>query len=296
MAQLNRGAAMKYLLAAFFALCSAAHAQADDFTAKQEALLAEAAAKLKANPGDADAAIWVGRRLGYLGRYEDALKVYWAAAALHMKDARFPRHMGHRLISLRRFDDAIETLEVAAALVAASPDQVEPDGLPNAAGVPTSTLKGNIYYHLGLAHYLTGDFDAAARGFEGASALAHNPDAAAAARYWLYLSLARADETEAANTVLAAVEADWELIENKEYHDLALCLRGDMDCDAILERARGEEGIGFATPAYGVAMARLIAGDKKQARKLLKEITDRGPSAAFGHIAAEADLASDFHK
>ena len=267
-----------------------------DFAQEQQALLDEARERLAANPDDASAAVWVGRRLGYLGRYDEAIDVYRAAWAMHPTDARFPRHIGHRQISLRRFDEAIETFEKAAALTAALPDMVEPDGLPNAENTPTSTLKGNIYYHLGLAHYFTGDFDAAARGFEGASALAHNPDAATAARYWLYLSLARADKIEAAKTILDAVDADWSLIENKEYHELALCLRGDMDCDDTLERARNEEGIGFATPAYGVAMSKLIAEDKKAARKLLEEITDRGPSAAFGHIAAEADLAADLHQ
>ena len=44
-------------------------------------------------------------------------------------------------------------------LVAAKPDEVEPDGAPNARGIPRSTLQSNIWYHLGLAQYLAGDFD-----------------------------------------------------------------------------------------------------------------------------------------
>jgi len=39
------------------------------------------------------------------------------------------------------------------------PNQIEPDGLPNAKNIPISTLKGNIWYHLGLAYYLKGDFE-----------------------------------------------------------------------------------------------------------------------------------------
>lgn len=237
-----------------------------------------------------DALIWKGRRLGYLGRYEEAIAVYAAGEALHPKDARFARNIGHRLISLRRFEEAEAALARAAMLVAALPDAVEPDGLPNAAGVPTSTLKGNIFYHLGLAHYLQGDFDKAALSCEGAAALADNPDAAAAALYWLYLSLKRAGQDAAASAALARVDAKWTLIENGVYHELALCFRGERDCDAILARARAAEGIDYATPAYGVAMQRRLKGDRKGARALLKEIALRDASAAFGRLAAEADL------
>jgi cytochrome c-type biogenesis protein CcmH/NrfG len=86
-------------------VCSPAAAQ-EDFTAQQTRLLTAAEATLAENPSDADALIWKGRRLGYLGRYEEAIAVYAAGEALHPTDARFARHIGHRLISLRRFADA----------------------------------------------------------------------------------------------------------------------------------------------------------------------------------------------
>ncbi|MEL7488398.1 MAG: hypothetical protein AAGJ87_14415 [Pseudomonadota bacterium] len=278
------------IFAVAFVLAAPAFAQ-DDFTTQQTRLLEAARADLAAKPGDADALIWVGRRLGYLGRYEEAIKTYEMGERLHPADARFARHIGHRLISLRRFPEAEAAFERAVALTAATPDATEPDGLPNDAGVPTSTLKGNIWYHLGLARYLQGNFAGAARAYEGAAALAHNPDAAAAARYWLYLSLTRAGDEKAATAALAGVDADWSLIENGVYFELALCLRGERDCEALLEAARDADGVVYATPAYGVAMARLIGGDAEGARALLEEIAGRDVGAAFGRIAAEADLA-----
>lgn len=265
-------------------------AEPDDFSTEQSRLLAEAEAALAANPGDADALIWKGRRLGYLGRHVEAIAVYEAGEARHPRDARFARHLGHRLISLRRFADAEAAFLRASALTAALPDEVEPDGLPNAAGVPVSTLKGNIWYHLGFAHYLQGEFDEGARAFAGAAALSHNPDAAAAARYWLYLSLRRAGDEAAAHDALAGVEATWTLIENGVYHQLGLCFRGEADCEAILARARAAEGVDYATPAYGVAMHRLLKGDRKGARALFSEIVEREPGTPFGRLAAEAEL------
>jgi|CXWL01.1.fsa_nt_gi tetratricopeptide (TPR) repeat protein len=259
--------------------------------AEQERLLGEAQAALVVNPGDADAAIWIGRRLGYLGRYRDAIAAFEAGAIRHPNDARFPRHLGHRLISVRRIDDAIAALTRAEALMADGPDEVEPDGLPNAAGVPTSTLKGNIAYHLGLAHYLNGDFDAAARTFAGAVALSANADSAVASRYWLYLSLARTGQISAARVALAPISADWTIIENEPYFRLTLCFRGEGDCAALLNAAQAHDGVRSSTLAYGLAAQALIEGRRRQARALMTEIVAAPDWASFGYIAAEADLA-----
>lgn len=286
---------MKYVvlimggLAASVFLLPYAGAQSD-FATQQERLLEEAKAQLTKEPANADAVIWVGRRLGYLGRYAEAIATYQRGETLHPNDARFARHIGHRLISLKRYKEAEAAFQRAVRITAAQPDTVEPDGLPNDAGIPTSTLKGNIWYHLGLARYLQGDFAGAAIAYEGASALAHNPDAAAAARYWLYLSLKRSGQDEKAAETLLGVDASWKLIENGVYHALSLCLRGDENCEGILDQARGSEGVLYATPAYGVAMARLLDGDASGAKVLLMEIAAKDTGASFGRLAAEADL------
>lgn len=114
------------------------------------------------NPDDPDATIWLGRRIAYLGRYRDAIETFSEGIEKHPDDARLYRHRGHRYITVRELPKAIEDLTKAAQLVAGKPDQVEPDGQPNARGIPTSTLQSNVYYHLGLAHYLSGDFARAA--------------------------------------------------------------------------------------------------------------------------------------
>jgi len=53
------------------------------------------------NPDDPDAAIWLGRRLAYLGRYRDAIETYSEGIEKHPDDARMYRHRGHRYLSVR---------------------------------------------------------------------------------------------------------------------------------------------------------------------------------------------------
>src|SRR5688572_27767581 len=130
--------------------------------------LADAEAVHLEKPNAADSIIWLGRRVAYLGRYKDAVRVFSSGLVLHKNDARLYRHRGHRYITLRCFEDAIRDLKKAEQLTMGKPDEVEPDGLPNAKNIPTSTLQTNICYHLGLAQYLTGDFSRAAASFMNA--------------------------------------------------------------------------------------------------------------------------------
>ena len=53
----------------------------------------------------ADAIIWVGRRLGYLWRYQDAIQMFSRGIAAHPNDPRMYRHRGHRLIKVRRLPE-----------------------------------------------------------------------------------------------------------------------------------------------------------------------------------------------
>ena len=68
---------------------------------KLEADLAQAEKTLAANPKDAEAIIWIGRRLGYLWRYNDAIAMFSKGIALYPDNPKFYRHRGHRYITVR---------------------------------------------------------------------------------------------------------------------------------------------------------------------------------------------------
>ena len=110
----------------------------------------------QAAPANMDSLIWYARRLGYLGQLREAIAVYTRGVALAPDNPWLYRHRGHRYLSVRDFPAAIRDLERAAALTQGKPDEVEPDGQPNPAGIPIGTLQSNIGYHLALAYYLHG--------------------------------------------------------------------------------------------------------------------------------------------
>lgn len=110
------------------------------------------------NPTIAEELIWYGRRTAYLGDYKEAIRIFTEGVKKFPNDARFYRHRSHRYITLRCFDDAIRDFKRAAKITRGKPDEIEPDGIPNARNTPTSTLQSNIWYHLGLAYYLKDDF------------------------------------------------------------------------------------------------------------------------------------------
>jgi len=243
------------------------------------------------NPDDPDATIWLGRRIAYLGRYRDAIETYSEGIEKHPDDARLYRHRGHRYITVREFPKAIEDLTKAAQLVAGKPDQVEPDGAPNARNIPTSTLQSNIYYHLGLAHYLSGDVARAAGAYAECMKVSKNNDMLVATTYWSYLTQLRLGKASEAAALLAPITPNMEIIENASYYRLLRMFKGDVPPESLLEP--GAAGLDIVTTRYGIAAWHLANGRRDAALPLLRDIVDGSPNQwpAFGYVAAEADLA-----
>lgn len=260
----------------------------DSTRAKLEADLRAAESTLAANPDDADALIWVGRRQGYLADFRGAVQTFTKGIERFPSDARFYRHRGHRYITLREPAKAIADFTNAARLIAGQDDVVEPDGQPNARGIPTSTLQFNIWYHLGLAHHLRGEWNDAAYAYERCLAVSKNPDALVATSYWMYLTLRRAGELERANLVAARITPSTEVIENAAYLRLLQYFQGVIPRDSVVNAAG--DAVGDATVAYGLALFDMLEGRDTTAAPFERIVNGAGSRAAFGYIAAEAEL------
>ncbi|MGD8278389.1 MAG: hypothetical protein PVH00_10205 [Gemmatimonadota bacterium] len=260
--------------------------------ARLEADLAAARAAFDHTPENADSIIWLGRRLAYLGRYREAIATFTEGIRLHPEDARLYRHRGHRHITVRQFDDAIRDLEAAAGLVRGRPDEVEPDGAPNAFGIPTSTLQSNIWYHLALAHYLEGDFERALPAWLECMDVSGNDDMLVATSDWLYMTYRRLGREADAEAVLEPIHAGMRILENDAYHRRLLMYRGEIPPDALLA-VDTDDPVQIATYGYGVGNWYLVNGDTVRAFETFRRILEGPNWAAFGYIAAEAELSRD---
>lgn len=258
---------------------------------EREARLAQARRAYEVAPQDPDSIIWLGRRLAYLGRYREAIEVYTSGVEQHPGDARFYRHRGHRYITLRRLDAAVEDLARAAKLVAGQPDEMEPDGLPNERGIPTSTLHSNIWYHLGLAHYIKGDFERAATSYRMCLDVSATEDMVVATSHWLYMTLRRLDRADEAQGVLQPIHAEMDIIENHGYHRLLLMYKGELTPANLLQDAESGDALANATVGYGVGNWHLYNGRPAEAEAVFRRILEGEQWAAFGYLAAEAEVA-----
>ena len=259
-----------------------------------EAKLAQARENVARNPDDADGLIWLGRRTAYLGQYKESIRVYSDGIKKFPSDARFFRHRGHRLITLRCFDDAIENLRTAVFWIG-GPDEIEPDGLPNARNIPTSTLQSNIWYHLGLARYLKGDFRGALIAYREAEKVSKNADMLVATTHWLYMTLRRLGRVKEAKASLAPITDNLDVIENGDYYKLIKIYQGKLTPEALLaEGDKANDTLSNATLGYGVGNWFLYNGQRARAEKIFREVVAGNQWASFGYIAAEAELRRSF--
>jgi tetratricopeptide (TPR) repeat protein len=253
--------------------------------------LAEARANYAANPNDANALIWLGRRLSYLGNFSEAIDVYAKGIAQFPNDARLYRHRGHRYITLRKFDLAIGDLTKAAKLIKGKPDEVEPDGQPNARNVPTSTLQFNIWYHLGLAYYLTEKNNQALESYRNCLKVSRNPDALVATSHWLYMTLRRLKREQEAAKVLLPIESDLDIIENNGYHRLLLMYKGLIKPEVLHEEAAKQgDNAGAHSMLYGIGNWYVQNGRLEEGEKIFRQIVASEQWTSFGYIAAETQL------
>ncbi len=238
-----------------------------------------------------DAVIWYGRRLSYAGRYNDAIRVFSNGLLHHPDSYKLRRHRGHRYISTRQLDLAIADLEKAAELTKGLPDAVEPDGLPNARNQPTSTDQTNIWYHLGLAYFLKGQFSQSTAAFEQCLQRSANDDMKVATLDWLYMGNRRLGRKDRADRLLTDIQPGMDIIENTSYYKRLLMYKGMVNADSLLNAAVQEpNSLDLLTQGFGVGHWYLVNGDRGKASRIFQLITMQENWAAFGYIAAEAEL------
>jgi tetratricopeptide (TPR) repeat protein len=195
---------------------------------------------------------------------------------------------------VRKFDLAIADLEKAATLMQGAPLDIEPDGQPNKLNQPLSNTPFNVWYHLGLAYYLKGDWEKAVAAYKECWEVSVNDDLKTATADWLYMALQRAGKKDQAANVLAMLPAELNIIENDSYHQRLQLYAGKITPEQVLQvdGSAEDRDLALATQGYGVGNWYLYNGQPENAREIFQQVVTGKQFAAFGFIAAEAELAN----
>lgn len=236
--------------------------------------------------------IWYGRREAYLLRLKEAVAIYTEGLEEYPESYRLYRHRAHRYISMREFDKAIEDSQKAIEYIEGKPIETELDGVPNRLNIPKSTTQFNIWYHLGLAHYLKKEYEQAAQAYETCLKLSDNDDLLVATTDWLYMTYNRLGKKEEAQALLEAIKPQMGIVENESYHKRLLMYKGEYQPELLLALEEGgvDPQIAIATQGYGVGNWYLQQGDTVKAMDTFRQVVQGTSFTAFGFIAAEVDL------
>jgi tetratricopeptide (TPR) repeat protein len=230
--------------------------------------VARAQAALAADPGNVDLVIRLGAAQAAVRQYREAIATYTRGLATQPDNALLYRYRGHRYISVRELDSALADLE---------------------RGNRLDTTNYDIWYHLGVARYVRGDFAGASDAFARAQRMAPNANEIAGSTDWLWMSLSRAGRTAQARAALAPITDSLPVTTARAYFQRLRLYRGRIAPTEVLTPADTDD-IQVATLSYGVGNWYLVNGDVTRARAWFERAVASGGWPAFGFIAAEAEL------
>lgn len=241
-----------------------------------------ARAVLAVAPEREDSWIWLGRRLAYLNRFDEAIEVFHQGLQRFPDGYRLLRFRGRKLARTRQFDAALADYSRGIALVENIQDSYEPDGLPNARNQFLGSYRSNMHYYHGQTSWAVGDYAATLAGMDRSARepLVQNDDHQIAIRYWRHLALRKLGRHEEARAAVADTPAGLDLLENESYYDGVRYLQGSLGESEVLAK-------GDAVSSFAVAMTHAFRGDDARAAALLEQIILDAPQ---GFWPAEAEL------
>jgi tetratricopeptide (TPR) repeat protein len=231
--------------------------------------LASADRAIALAPGDQYAHLLRCRSLAGLRRHEEAVQACSESLRLKPNSAEALRDRGHYYLNLGRIELGLADLERAASM--------------------TKDDRG-VYYHLGLAHYLRGDFAAAATAYQGC--LRHSTDEGARTecRAWLYPSLLRAGREAEARGLLRDITSASLPGHPGNYQDRLLLFSGARTEAQVAATMSAEGALSETTVGYTLGLWHLLQGRSQQARAYFQRVLDTGYTTSWGYRAAASEM------
>lgn len=230
--------------------------------------VARAESTLAVEPDNIERIIQLGLAHAAIRQYREAIRVYTRGIAIAPDNPVLYRWRGHRYISVRELDSALADLT---------------------RGVRLDSTIYDLWYHLGVAHFVRARFTEAADAFAWAQRLAPNDNEIAGATDWLWMSLSRAGRAADAQAALEKAHDSLKITTAAAYAQRLKLYKGKIPADQVLTPADTGD-VAVATLSYGVGNWFLVKGDRAAARRWFERAVRSGGWPAFGFIVAEAEL------
>lgn len=226
--------------------------------------------QLEQDPTNVELWMKKGKALSKQSLFVEAIEAYSMGLSYNPFHALTYRHRGHRYISVRRYREAAADFELSLRLD------------------PTNW---DSWYHLGLAYYLLGDYQRAAKAYQGCLDITTTPDAMVAIVDWYWMTAKRLGDEEKAAQLLELVDEDTDPGENLSYKNRVLMYKGLIAPEKLMDWEGAEfPELEIATQGYGLSNYYYVNGQLEKSNQVLKQILSiKSFWSAFGFLAAVAD-------
>lgn len=223
---------------------------------------------LAANPRSVDAILALGAAQSGARQFREAIATYTRGIAMAPSNAQLYRWRGHRYLSVREHDLALADFTRGMAL--------------------DSNVYG-IWYHVGVLHFLKGEFTQAAAAFARGRVIPPNAGELAGCYDWGWMSLMRAGKRDEARVLLASMPDSVPRAAANAYGQRLRLYKGEVGPANVITAADTVD-VQVATLAFGLGNWHLIQGDTARARSLFSRAVASGGWPGFAFMASEAEL------
>ncbi len=224
---------------------------------------------IAADPANSDAYLLKCRSLAGLRRHADAIDACTESLRLRPDQPDALRDRGHYHLNLGQIEPGLADLQKAGSL---------------------TTRDRGVYYHLGLAYYLGGDFPRAARAYEACVSNSQDAAGKVECQAWLLPSLLRSGRRDEAKKLLAAVPAAPIEGHPGNYLDRLLLFKGTRTEAQVAATMSAEGPLSEATVGYNIGIWHLLNGREAKAREYFERSVASTYTPSWGYRASEAEL------
>jgi tetratricopeptide (TPR) repeat protein len=235
----------------------------------QEKALAAFERATAVDPANPDAYLLKCRSLAALRRHAEAVDACSESLRLLPDQPETLRDRGHYYLNLGQIEPGLADLQKAESL---------------------TTRDRGVYYHLGLAYYLKGDFPRAASAYDACVADSGDDAAKVECQAWLLPSLIRAGRRNDARRLLESVTAPSMDGHPGNYLDRLLLFKGTKTEAQVAATMTAEGPASEATVGYNIGIWHLLNGREARARQYFQRALASNYTPAWGYRASEAEL------